>query len=132
MPRADCRWLINSLLISLAKGSRNGAERVAAEVADRGFCSSKSSYYYGVELHMVALGRMYQLPLPALLRVRRASQHDLSALRELDPDLGTGCLFGDKACSDAETETVFAACDTHLVMLYKRKRNKPQTAAPAL
>lgn len=129
-PAAD--RLIDSLPIMLAKGGRSGAARVAPAVADKGFCASKASYYYGVKLHTVALRRTRQLPLPALFHVGRASQHDLAALRELNPDLGSCLLFGDKAYADAETKSVLAARGTHLLTPYKRKRNEPQTAAPAL
>jgi hypothetical protein len=72
------------------------------------------------------------LPLPALLHLSRASQHDLAALRELNPDLGACALFGDKAYADEETKTVFARRGTHLVTPDKRKRNEAVTAAPAL
>ena len=128
--RAD--RLIDSLPIMLAKWPRSGAARVASEVADRGFCASKRSYYYGVKLHAIALRRTRQLPLPALLHLSRASQHDLTALRELSPDLGRGYLFGDKAYADEETRSVMAERGTHLLTPYKRKRNEPATAAPAL
>lgn len=124
--------LIDSLPIMLAKGGRSGAPRVAKDVVDKGFCASKSSYYYGVKLHAIALRRTKQLPLPALLHLGRASQHDLAALRELSPDLGSCALFGDKAYADEETKTVLAAHGTHLVTPYKRKRNEPTTAVPAL
>jgi len=70
--------------------------------------------------------------MPALLHLSRASQHDLSALRELNPALGACVLFGDKAYADEETKTVFRARGTYLLTPYKRKRNEPQTAAPAL
>lgn len=122
--------LIDSLPIMLAKGGRSGAARVATAVADKGFCASKARYYYGVKLHTVALRRTRQLPLPALFHVGRASQHDLATLRELNPDLGTSLLFGDKA--DAETKSVLAARGTHLLTPYKRKRIEPKSAAPAL
>jgi hypothetical protein len=124
--------LIDSLPISLAKWPRCAAARVAAEVADQGYCSTKRSYYYGVKLHAVALRRTKQLPLPALLHLSRASQHDLSALRELSPDLGAGYLFGDKAYADEETKRVLAERGTHLVTPYKRRRGEPVTSAPAL
>ncbi len=124
--------LIDSMPVILAKGSRSSTARVAQEVADKGFCSSKSTYYYGVKLHTIALRRTNKLPLPALLHLSRASQHDLAALRELDPALGEGVLFADKAYSDEETKTVFRERGTHLVTPYKRKRNEPETAAPAL
>lgn len=124
--------LIDSLPISLAKWPRCAAARVAAGVADQGYCSTKRSYYYGVKLHAIALRRPQQLPLPALLHLSRASQHDLTVLRELDPDLGAGYLFGDKAYADAETKQALARHGTHLVTPYKRRRNEPETAAPAL
>lgn len=128
----DADRLIDSMPVMLAKGTRSNAARVAQDVADKGYCSSKSLYYYGVKLHAIALRRTMQLPLPALLHLSRASQHDLAALRELDPDLATCYLFGDKAYADEETKRVFAGRGTQLVTPYKRKRNEPETAAPAL
>lgn len=124
--------LIDSLPIVLAKWPRSGAARVAREVADQGYNSTKRSYYYGVKLHAIALGRTRQLPLPALLHLGPASQHDLSALRELSPDLGRGCLFADKAYSDEETKRALFERGTHLVTPYKRRRGEPQTNEPAL
>ena len=129
-PAAD--RLIDSMPVMLAKGRRSNRARVAKEVADLGFCASKQSSYYGVKLHAIALRRTKKLPLPALLHLSRAWQHDLAALRELNPDLGESVLFGDKAYADEETKTVFAARGTHLVTPYKRKRNEPETNAPAL
>lgn len=124
--------LIDSLPVMLAQGGRSQAARVAKDVADKGYCASKQSYYYGVKLHTIALRRTKPLPLPALLHLSRASQHDLATLRELNPTLGECYLFGDKAYADEETRTVFAGRGTHLVTPYKRKRNEPQTNAPAL
>jgi IS5 family transposase len=124
--------LIDSSPVVLAKWPRCAAARVAAELADQGFCSSKRSYYYGVKLHVIALRRTRQLPLPALLHLSRASQHDLTAMRELDPDLGGGYLFGDKAYADEQTRTELAGRGTHLITPHKRRRNEPVTATPAL
>jgi hypothetical protein len=124
--------LIDSSPVMLAKWPRCGAARVAAELADQGFCSSKRSYYYGVKLHVIALRRAGGLPLPALLHLGRASQHDLQALRELDPDLGGGYLFGDKAYADERTRAELAGRGTRLVTPHKRRRNEAVTATPAL
>lgn len=129
-PGAD--RLIDSMPVMLAKGTRSNSARVAPDVADKGFCASKNSYYYGVKLHAIAWRRTSQLPLPALFHLSRASQHDLAALRELNPDLGECLLFGDKADADADTKAVFAARRTQLVTPYKRKRNELETNAPAL
>ncbi len=129
-PTAD--RLIDSLPVMLAKGGRSSTARVAKDVADKGFCATKSTFYYGVKLHTIAVRRTNKLPLPALLHLSRASQHDLAALRELNPSLGNCFLFGDKAYADEETKTVFAARGTHLVTPHKRKRNELETAAPPL
>jgi hypothetical protein len=80
--------LIDSLPVMLAQGGRSQAAHMAVEVADKGYCASKQSYYYGVKLHTIALRRTKQLPLPALLHLSRASQHDLATLREINPALG--------------------------------------------
>jgi len=128
----DADRLIDSLPIVLAKWPRSGRARVAQDVADQGYCSTKRSYYYGVKLHAIALRRAKKLPLPALLHLSRASQHDLSALRELWPELGRGYLFGDKAYADEETKRALAERGTHLLTPYKRRRNEPETAVPAL
>lgn len=53
-------------------------------------------------------------------------------MRQLDPDLGVGVLFADKAYADEETKRVLAQRGTHLVTPYKRKRNEPETNEPAL
>jgi Transposase DDE domain len=124
--------LIDSLPIVLAKWPRCATARVASGVADQGYSSTKRSYYYGVKLHAVALRRTKKLPLPALMHVSRASQHDLSALRELWPDLGRGYLFGDKAYADEETKKALFERGTHLVTPYKRRRNESVSAEPAL
>jgi hypothetical protein len=124
--------LVDSLPIMLAKWPRSGTAKVASEVASQGYCAAKRSYYYGVKLHTVALRRTNKLPLPALLHLSRASQHDLTTLRELDPDFDPGYLFGDKAYADEDTKSVLARRGTHLVTPYKRRRNEPETNEPAL
>jgi hypothetical protein len=129
---ADSDRLIDSLPIMLAKWPKSGAARVAGEMADQGYSATKRSYYYGVKLHTIALRRTNKLPLPALIHLSRASEHDLTVLRQLDPDLGKGILFGDKAYAEEETKRVLAARGTHLLTPYKRKRNEPATAEPAL
>ncbi|MGB7922025.1 MAG: hypothetical protein WCF57_02140 [Pyrinomonadaceae bacterium] len=93
--------LVDSCPVMLAKWPRCGAAHVDSEVADQGYCSSKCNYYR-VKLHVIALRRAGHLLLLALVHLSRASQRDLTALRELNPKLGRGYLFGDKAYADEE------------------------------
>lgn len=116
--------LIDSLPIMLANGKRANRATVAPDLADVGFCATKSEYYHAVKLHIIAARRLRKLPLPERIHLSKASKHDLQALRELDPRLGKCALFADKAYSDAETKRHFKERGTSLLACVKRKRNE--------
>jgi hypothetical protein len=122
--------LIDSLPVMLAVGTRANRARVARQLADVGYCATKQIHYCGVKLHVLAARRKAQLPLPERLFLSRASQHDLAALREMDPNLSSCGLFGDKAYADAEMKASMQKRGIHLVTPYKRKRNEDETAVP--
>jgi hypothetical protein len=124
--------LIDSLPIMLAIGTRANRARVAHELADTGFCATKQIHYRGVKLHLIAARRSHQLPLPERFALSRASQHDLAALRELNPALGCYGLFADKAYADTDTKAALSSRGTHLMTPYKRRRNEPETNIPTL
>ena len=124
--------LIDSLPVMLARGSRASRAKVAREMADSGFCASKDTHYYGVKLHAIGVRRSRLLPLPQLLWIGRASQHDLSALRQAALPLGDYFLFGDKAFACGETQAELQRQGTKLVTPYKRRRNEPKTASNGL
>lgn len=63
---ADCdddTLIVDSLPIMTSTG-RNRKEKVAAEIADKGYCSTKSQYFYGLKLHLVGMRRMGHMPFP--------------------------------------------------------------------
>jgi hypothetical protein len=124
--------LIDSLPVMLAVGTRSNRARVARQLADVGFCATKQIHYCGVKLHILAARRPSKLPLPERLYMSRASQHDLAALRELNPHLCDCGLFGDKAYADADTKAKLQERGIYLVTPYKRKRNEEETAVPTL
>ncbi len=124
--------LIDSLPVMLAVGTRANRARVASDIADTGFCAAKHTYYRGVKLHLIAARRLRRLPIPERFALTRASQHDLAALRELNPRLGSHALFADKAYADAATKATYAGCGTHLLTPSKRRPNGPETNVPTL
>jgi hypothetical protein len=83
--------LIDSVSVMLARGSRANRGRVAPDLADTGFCATKQQHYRGVKLHFIAARRIARLPLPEKIHLSQASQHDLAALREVQPCLPAGC-----------------------------------------
>lgn len=124
--------LIDSLPVMLAVGTRSNRACVARQMADVGFCATKQIHYCGVKLHVVAARRISKLPLPERLFLSKASQHDLTALREMDPQLCDCGLFGDKAYADTDTKVAWQERGVYLVTPYKRKRNEEETAVPTL
>lgn len=125
--------LIDSIPVMLARGARANRARVAPELADTGFCATKQIHYRGCKLHLIAARRLWKLPLMEKIHLSEASQHDLSALRELDPHLPHNCgLFADKAYCDAETTDLFKERGSFLVAAYKRRRNQSEQNVPPL
>lgn len=107
-PSLTTDYLLDSLPIILAKGSRADAAKVAREVANKGFCSTKKLFYHGVKLHLLGRRRVRQLPMPQALALTAASVHDLTAFRqEVEPPV-FGVLFADKAYKDEETKVEMA------------------------
>jgi hypothetical protein len=97
--------LVDSMPIALASHGRACRARVAPELASTGYCSSKKLYYYGVKLHVGAAQRPGKLPVPRCAGLTPASEHDLTALKRIAPQLSDGTvsaeLYGDKAYLDA-------------------------------
>ncbi len=62
---SDCQTdesLLDSMPIITCSGKRAG--KVAMEITDKGFCSTKGIYYYGLKLHALGFRRLGQLPYP--------------------------------------------------------------------
>ena len=89
--------LIDSMPIILASAKRSAQARVASEFANKGYCASKSIYYYGVKLHILASRRPGTLPNADYIGLTPASDNDLKALEIILPQLYHGELFADKA-----------------------------------
>jgi len=54
--------LLDSMPIITCSGKRNA--KVATEITDKGYCSTKSLYYYGLKLHALAFYGKQRLPFP--------------------------------------------------------------------
>lgn len=92
--------LLDSMPIITCSGKRAG--KVAPQITDKGYCSTKRLHYYGAKLHGIAFHRPGTLPLPEFFSLTNASEHDLNAVREILPHLKDRALIGDKAYSNEE------------------------------
>ncbi len=88
--------LIDSMPIVVAKNSRSFTAKVAAEICDKGYCSSKNLHYYGVKLHAVGLKRCESMPRIEHIVFTPASQHDVLEFRTQAAYWGACDAYGDK------------------------------------
>jgi hypothetical protein len=122
-------YVVDSLPILLAKGSRADAAKVAREVANKGFCSTKKLFYHGVKLHLCGRRRVKQLPLPQALALTAASVHDLTAFRQAVEPPAFGLLFADKAYKDEVTKAELLKRQIELCTPDKCQRGQEKEAA---
>lgn len=74
----------------MAKEKRSSQASVASEFADKGYCASKGTYFYGVKLHVVGERRPGTMPLPKRAGLMPGSENDLTALRRVLPKIEGG------------------------------------------
>lgn len=100
-PSISQDYLIDSMPIMLACGTRSKQARVALEIAKTGFSAVKQTNFHGVRLHLIASQQTNCLPLPSQIWIKESNVHDLAALKEIKDELPAGInLFGDKAYVD--------------------------------
>lgn len=94
--------LIDSMPIITCAG-RNREAKVAREIVDKGFCSTKNQYYYGLKLHALAFRRKGTIPFPESITFTSAQDNDLTVFKQKWGDVITNRnILGDKAYSDFE------------------------------
>lgn len=86
--------LLDSLPIITCSGKRVG--KVAPELTDKGYCSTKGMYYYGSKLHALAFRHKGHLPFPEELLLTPASENDLNVFKQAWSDIENRTFFGDK------------------------------------
>ena len=110
---ADCEmnFLVDSCPIILAKQRRSSHAKVAREMCDKGYNSSRDEYFYGIKLHVFAAHHAGTLPTACAMMISHASEHDLPVARKMmdacTPFFGR-TLFADKAYIDGEWRTCLA------------------------
>ena len=86
--------LLDSMPIITSSGKRKG--KVATELTDKGYCSTKNLYYHGVKLHALSYHRKGHLPHPEQLLLTSASENDLNVFKQAWSNIEDRTFFGDK------------------------------------
>ena len=122
-------YIVDSCPIILAKGPRSGQGKIAWELCEKSYNSSRKEWYYGIKLHAVVARKPGCLPIPLSLMASGAAVHDLPAAKQIMEDhlfLRPGKLYADKAYADsswAESLKKNHALD----LLTPRKKHKGDT-----
>ena len=90
--------LIDSMPIITCSGKRTPS--VARELTDKGYCSTKSIYYYGLKLHAMAYYRPSHLPFPENIVIAPASENDLNVHKQNWSSIPNRTFYGDKIYRD--------------------------------
>jgi hypothetical protein len=99
---SDCNLdvsLLDSMPIITCSGRRKS--KVAREVTDKGYCSTKGIYYYGFKLHALGFQREKQLPYPEQFQITPASENDLNLYKQAWGNIPNRTFYGDKIYLDS-------------------------------
>lgn len=90
--------LLDSMPIITCSGKRKA--KVATELVDKGFCSTKNLYYYGLKLHLLAFQNPGSIPFPESVVITPASENDLNVFKEYWSNIRNRTFWGDKIYLD--------------------------------
>lgn len=119
--------VVDSFPIILAKGARADGAKVAREVADKGYCSSKDLWYHGIKLHKLGLRVPGRLPSPQGLVLSAASENDNTVFKEqIAPAYRNLRVYGDKIFHDQPgIEHLKEEYNIEMMPCQKRKKGQP-------
>lgn len=126
---SDCildQNLLDSMPIITCSGKRKG--KVAQEITDKGYCSTKSMYYYGSKLHVLAFRRKNQLPFPEQYFVTPASENDINLFKQEWGDIEQRTLFGDKIYINSDYFKDFQSrCNSLMITPVKKTKGMDES-----
>jgi len=90
--------LLDSMPIITCSGKRR--PKVARELTDKSFCSTKNLYYHGLKLHALAFYKPGGLPHPESFVITPASENDLNVFKQNWAGIQDRTFWGDKIYHD--------------------------------
>ena len=106
--------VLDSLPIMTCSGRRAG--KVATELTDKGYCSTKKQHYFGLKLHAMAFQVPGRLPFPERLILSPASRHDLVAVKGALLQTKDRQVYADKAYANQSFRKELAEQNQTMIM----------------
>lgn len=117
--------LLDSMPVITCSGKRKA--KVARQIVDKGYCSTKSMYYYGLKLHLLGWQRPGTLPYVEYITLTGASENDLNVLRQDWGTLAERSFIGDKIYRDKEWQQQLQQhFHSEVLTPVKGVKNKPE------
>jgi hypothetical protein len=91
--------VLDSFPIITCSGKR--CAKVAREITDKTYCSTKGMWYHGLKLHLLGFKRPNRIPLPEAIVLTEASENDLNVFKQHWGGIRNRHFFGDKIYHDA-------------------------------
>jgi len=99
---SDLFSIVDSMPI-ITCGGKNRKGKVATEITNKGYCSTKNMFYYGCKIHTLACLRTGTIPFPESIMVTPAEDNDLTVFKQSWGDfIQSKVILGDKIYSDKE------------------------------
>lgn len=126
--------IIDSVPIIVAGNSRSSSAKVAPQLCNKGYCSSKQMYYYGIKLHVTAAVRPRSLPMPKQSWITAAGENDLTAARQVFQRMDNCKIYADKIYIDTELNNQMQRHQNSIILtpIKKQKGQKIKDAAADL
>ncbi len=122
--------VIDSVPIIVTGKSRSSSAKVAPQLCNKGYCSSKQMYYYGLKLHVAGIVRPGTLPMPQTSWITGAAENDLTAARPVLDYMNNCTIYADKIYADSDLNTGMQA-NQNSIILTPVKKHKGQKIADA-
>ena len=123
--------VLDSMPIIVAGNRRSSVAKSAKDICDKGFCSSKNMYYYGVKLHLIGFVRPGTIPMPEYCGITCASENDLTVARPILEQIYNRKIYADKIYQDTDFNKQLQTNNNSVIItpVKKQKGQKFEDAA---
>ncbi len=117
--------VLDSFPIITCNGKRKG--KVARELTDKTYNSTKNLWYYGVKLHTLNFYNKGTLPYPESIVISKASESDLTIFKKNWAKIKDRKFFGDKIyCNEEFFENLFSENNSTMLTPIKGIKGKTE------
>jgi len=116
--------IMDSMPIIAANGQRSGSAKTAKGLCDKGYCSSKKMYFYGVKLHVLGQKQYKTLPGVRMACVESASENDITVAKSWLGAVRNMDIFADKMYADKTWSEELALRNVRIFTPVKKKKGQ--------